>query len=71
MNRSSLPPRHRRRAGILLAVAMLAVVPSAFAVDGRTRGLARAMDAAWQRAAEARRAEGEALAGPIDRLALL
>jgi len=38
---------------------MLAVVPSAFAVEGRTPGLARAVDAAWQRAAEARRAEGE------------
>lgn len=59
MNRSSLPPRLRGRAGLLLAVAMLAVAPPAFAVEGRTPGLARAVDAAWQRAAEARRAEGE------------
>jgi cobalt-zinc-cadmium efflux system outer membrane protein len=59
MNRSPLPPRLGLRAGVLLAIGVMAAASSAVAAEGRTPGLARAVDAAWQRAVEARRAEGE------------
>lgn len=60
MNRYSLPWRHGRRTGwLLLAAALAGIAPAASAVEGRTPKLAKAVDAAWQRSAEGRRAEGE------------
>lgn len=59
MIKALLPPRFRRHADFLLVAAWLAATPPAAAAEGRTPGLARAVDAAWQRAVEARHAEGE------------
>jgi outer membrane protein, heavy metal efflux system len=59
MTRPTLPAFPRRCAGLLLAACLTGVAPVAAAVEGKTPGLARAVEAAWQRAVEARRAEGE------------
>lgn len=53
-------PPARRRAGLLLAACLAALAPVASAADATgTPTLARAVEAAWARAVEARRAEGE------------
>lgn len=53
---SVMPGRTR----VLVAACLLALAPTAWAGAGAaTPGLARAVDAAWQRAAQARHAEGE------------
>lgn len=57
MNRRS--PPLRRGVGLLLAAGLVCVAPGASAVEGRTPRLAQAVEAAWQRSAEGRRAEGE------------
>ncbi len=67
MSTHPLPPLRRRHAGLLLAAGLIALAPNAPAAEGRTPGLARAVDAAWQRAAEARRAEGEIVRAGTER----
>ena len=60
MTLSFPPPRRSRRArlrAVCLAACLLPV--AAWAVEGQTPGLSRAVEAAWRRSVEARRAEGE------------
>lgn len=53
---------------LLLAAGLIGAAPAALAVEGvSTPGLTRAVEAAWQRASEARHAEGESVRADFDR----
>lgn len=65
---TSRKPAWRGSAGWLLAACALCAIPVASAVEGaNTPGLSQAVEAAWQRAADARRAEGEATRADANR----
>ncbi len=59
MKRLRFRARAVRRVSPWLVLAVACIAPAASAVEGNAPGLARAVDAAWMRAVEGRRAEGE------------
>ena len=67
MNKHRSPASAGRRTASWLLLCLVCVAPVASAIEGNTPGLAQAVDAAWKRAAEARRAEGESARADANR----
>lgn len=67
MSKHRSPARAGRRAAPWLLLCLACAAPAASAIEGNAPGLARAVDAAWQRAVEARRAEGESARADANR----